>query len=222
MKHTAIRLSNTQEYTTLITQEQKEYAIRFHGHFCPGLAIGLRAADWALEHLGRAQDEDIVVITETDMCGVDAIQALVGCTFGKGNLIFHDYGKTAFSFYCRKSGRSARLVLNPSLSRKPDDERTRLQQKASAGELLPEEEKRLDELRRMQAEQMLSIPLEQLFLIGDVREPLPQRARIQGTLRCECCGEGVMESRIHFLDGKQVCIPCLEARKNPSGLKEEI
>lgn len=82
----------------MITQEQKADAIRFHGHFCPGLAIGLRAADWALNTLGHAGDEDIVVVTETDMCGVDAIQALVGCTFGKGNLVYGTTGKTASVF----------------------------------------------------------------------------------------------------------------------------
>ncbi len=199
---------------SMITREQKEYAIRFHGHFCPGLAIGLRAADWAMERLGQAQDEDIVVIAETDMCGVDAVQALLGCTSGKGNLVFRDYGKTAFSFYCRKSGFSARLVLSPSFaSRKSSEERIDLQKKAAAGKLLPEEERRLNELRTVQAERVLAAPFEELFSIGNVREPLPQRARILETLICESCGEGVMESRIRHLGGKRLCIPCFEAEE---------
>ena len=195
----------------MITEEQKEYAIRFHGHFCPGLAIGLRAADWAMDKIGQTIDEDIVVITETDMCGVDAIQALVGCTFGKGNLVFRDYGKTAFSFYSRKSGFAARLVLNPSFASQQGEERINLQNKAAVGQLLPEEETRLAELRSQQAERVLSTPLEQLFLIGDVLEPLPQKARIHATIWCENCGEGVMESRIRHLAGKHLCIPCFKA-----------
>ena len=59
----------------------------FHGHVCPGLAIGYRAAKAGMEWLSanRAEDEEVVAIVETDACGADAIQVLTGCTFGKGN-----------------------------------------------------------------------------------------------------------------------------------------
>lgn len=49
-----------------------------------------------------------------DACGVDAIQALLSCTVGKGNLIFNLQGKNAFSFYRRSDGKSFRLVLRPT------------------------------------------------------------------------------------------------------------
>jgi formylmethanofuran dehydrogenase subunit E len=81
-----------------------EATTRFHGHCCPGLAIGVRAAELALDEVGRADDEDIVAIVETDMCAIDAIQYLVGCTLGKGNLIYRDYGKNAFTFIRRRDG----------------------------------------------------------------------------------------------------------------------
>ena len=79
--------------------EDLDAVVQFHGHFCPGLAIGVRAAELALREIGpRAADEEIVAIVESDMCGVDAIQFMTGCTFGKGNLIHLDYGKNAFTF----------------------------------------------------------------------------------------------------------------------------
>jgi formylmethanofuran dehydrogenase subunit E len=67
--------------------------IRFHGHMCPGLAIGYRAAKIAMERLGswRAEDEELVAIVENDSCSVDAIQWITGCTFGKGNFFFRDH-----------------------------------------------------------------------------------------------------------------------------------
>lgn len=41
---------------------------RFHGHMCPGLAIGIRAAEAALDQIGpHAEDEEVVAIVETDM-----------------------------------------------------------------------------------------------------------------------------------------------------------
>ena len=94
----------------IINKELIDQTIGFHGHWCPGLAIGIRAAEYALKEMGKAPDEEIVAVVETDMCGVDAIQFLVGCTFGKGNLIHKDYGKTAFTFYRRSDGKAARLV----------------------------------------------------------------------------------------------------------------
>ncbi len=45
--------------------------------------MGVRAAEVALEEIGaHSADEEVVAIAETDMCGVDAIQFLTGCTFG--------------------------------------------------------------------------------------------------------------------------------------------
>ena len=88
-----------------------ERTIAFHGHSCPGLAIGIRAAEIALRELPDVDQASLVCVTETDMCGVDAIQFLTGCTYGKGNLIHRDYGKLAFSFHDRRSGRGFRLVF---------------------------------------------------------------------------------------------------------------
>ena len=90
-----------------------EKCVAFHGHACGGLTIGFKAAQYAASLLGltRSADEQVVCVAEHDACGVDAIQALLGCTAGKGNLIFRVQGKQAFSFYERASGRSVRLVL---------------------------------------------------------------------------------------------------------------
>jgi hypothetical protein len=54
---------------------------------CPGLAFGIRAAEAALAEIGpQSEDEELVGIAETDMCAVDAIQFMTGCTFGKGSI----------------------------------------------------------------------------------------------------------------------------------------
>lgn len=81
-----------------ISKDLIEKTIAFHGHSCPGLAIGIRVAELVLQKLGPCGQSDLVAVVETDMCGVDAIQFLTGCTFGKGNLIHKDYGKMATAF----------------------------------------------------------------------------------------------------------------------------
>ena len=47
----------------------------FHGHVCPGLSIGYRAAQAGLQKLQslRSQDEELVAEVETDACGVDGL-----------------------------------------------------------------------------------------------------------------------------------------------------
>ena len=90
-----------------------EKCAAFHGHVCPGLTIGYRAALYAAEllELTFSADEQVVCVSENDACGCDAIQVILGCSIGKGNLLFHMTGKQAFSFYNRKTGKSVRLVL---------------------------------------------------------------------------------------------------------------
>ncbi len=86
----------------------------FHGHLCPGLVIGVHASEIMLREIGpHAADEEVVAIVETDICAVDAIQVLSGCTFGKGNLIHRDYGKNVFTFFRRSDGRALRIIMRP-------------------------------------------------------------------------------------------------------------
>ena len=86
-------------------------AIQFHGHLCPGLALGYRVAKAALKELDadRPQDEELVAVVENDSCAADAIQYITGATFGKGNLIFRDHGKHVYTFFNRRTGRGVRI-----------------------------------------------------------------------------------------------------------------
>lgn len=170
-----------------------QQAIAFHGHFCPGLTIGFRASLIGLRELGveRAQDEELVAIAETDACGLDAVQVLTGCTIGKGNLILRDWGKQVFSFGRRSDGRMVRVALRyGALSREGDGD-------------LPDEER-----RRLSLERLQSLPEEVLFDVRWVDAPLPGPARLFRTVRCSCCGEGVMEARARLSDGQPVCLEC--------------
>ena len=88
--------------------------VKFHGHECPGVAIGFRMASTGLKAIEslRAEDEELVSIVENDACGVYALQCVTGCTFGKGNLIFRDYGKHVYTIYSRPLGKAVRVVFN--------------------------------------------------------------------------------------------------------------
>ena len=185
-------------------------ATDFHGHWCPGLAIGIRAAEWALKEMGKAPDEEIVAVVETDMCGVDAIQSLTGCTFGKGNLIHKDYGKSAFTFYRRKDGKAARLVARPDLQGEARVTLGRLRKKMEGEGLTEEEEKVWRETRAAIAKRTMESELEDLFKIEQAVDPVPKKARVVSSLICESCGESVMETRTRRFQEQMLCIPCFE------------
>lgn len=160
-----------------------EKCVAFHGHSCGGLAIGYQAAVYAarLLELTFSEDEQVVCVSENDACGVDAVQVILGCSVGKGNLLFHLTGKQAFSFYNRQNGRSVRLVLKE----KPEG-------------LTGEE---------MFAYYRQAGP-EQLFDVKKTRLLLPEPARIFGSVVCESCGETAAENYIRIQGGKKVCVDC--------------
>lgn len=185
--------------------------IRFHGHMCPGLAIGYRAAKAAQSCLGfeRAEDEELLAIVESDGCGVDAIQALLSCTLGKGNLIYKDYGKQVYTVICRKRGQAVRVALKSGfLHRTPEQEI--IFQKVMKGDASDGETASFHALQKERVDEILVADNEKLFKIEDVMPEIPSRARIFRHLTCEFCGESVMEPRARIRDGKLACIPCSE------------
>lgn len=185
---------------------------RFHGHMCPGLAIGMRVAEIALREIGpHSADEEVVAIVETDMCGVDAIQYLTGCTFGKGNLIHLDYGKNAFTFIRRSDGKAVRIVVRPNATDEPDAEHSALFAKVLGGEATPEEHARFQALHSQRAYRVLDLPEATLFDVRPVEPVIPKRASIHRSLPCAVCGEMTMETRTRNFGGQVLCLPCFEA-----------
>ena len=164
-----------------------EDLISFHGHSCPGLAIGYRMARAGMDFLvgSRSVDEELVAIVENNACGVDALQFLTGCTFGKGNFIYKDYGKQVFTLYDRKSRKGVRIALN--LQNMPDD--------------IGKDKDRF-------ISWLLSAPEEDIVSIREVNIDEPEPARIMQSVNCDFCGEGVMESRTRKVGDKTACIPC--------------
>jgi formylmethanofuran dehydrogenase subunit E len=193
-----------------IEKDLIDKTIAFHGHSCPGLMIGIRAAELALQRLGQVEERDLVAVVETDMCGVDAIQFLTGCTYGKGNLIHKDYGKMAFSFYDRSKTKGFRAVLRPDISGALGSELRSLAKKVENGTANEEEHAQLKDLKGELQERYMNADLEKMFIVTEPCFPVPKPARILQSLRCEACGEMTMESRTRRFDGQTLCLPCFE------------
>ena len=190
----------------------KEFSevVAFHGHTCGGLAMGYKACELAIEKLGLSfsEDEEVVCITETDSCTVDAIQCVLGCTAGKGNLFINNWGKNAFSFYRRDNDTSVRVVADPECM-PADPEMAALRPKVFSGEATQKEHDRFHTLSDMWIEKILKTPAEKMFTVKKTAELLPGHARIYNNVICSVCGEQVAEGLAPIIDDKHVCIPCL-------------
>ncbi|MFZ2098650.1 MAG: FmdE family protein [Anaerolineales bacterium] len=183
----------------------------FHGHLCPGLAIGIRVAEQALLEMGeRPGDEEVVAIVETDNCAVDAIQFITGCTFGKGNLIHLDYGKNAFRFIRRKDGKAIRIRVRPEAWSPLNPGEDQMMKRWRIGTADEAESQEAARLRQQRIEIILTAPLTDLVEVQPIEPVIPPRARIFNSVACERCGERTMETRLHLLEGKTYCPECFE------------
>jgi len=187
-----------------------------HGHFCPFLALGVRAGVIAMRTLRILENpgmEDVVAILECNNCFSDGVQTVTGCTFGNNALIYRDMGKTAFTLV-RRDGDAVRVALRADFV---EGFRNRLSEEASAlfqkivqehQEATPQEQARLMELWTEASFQQLALPEEEVFTVQRLQVQVPPRSRIFASVRCAVCGESVMETRARIKDGRPVCIPC--------------
>lgn len=160
--------------------------IEFHGHECPGLAVGYAAAMATREILGMtfSSDEEITCVCENDACGIDAIQVVLGCSVGKGNLLIKLNGKQVFTIFDRRSGNSVRLSLRTDV--------------------------RQTETRQQKIEMLLNSPWQELFVSGKPKFELPEPARIFKSHPCSLCKELTAEFALHVCSGQLLCNDCYE------------
>ena len=157
-----------------------------HGHYCPGLAIGVRAGAEALRILETERGgHSLYCIAENRACYQDGIQMVFGTTPGNGNLELRQRGKTAFNFYDRATGKSVRLAAKSWPEGMSRDEMT---------------------------EFILTAPLDEVFAQTPVHFEAPENRFVRKPSRiCSRCGESCSEPFLRVRDGEIVCLDCGEA-----------
>ncbi len=186
-----------------------------HGHFCPFVALGVKASVIAVKRLKaftEGIDEDILAIVETNNCFSDGVQMTTGCTFGNNALIFKDVGKTAMTLAFR-SGKGIRVSVKPDYPQKmaaaipgAQEMFDRFILRRETG--TPEEMKHFKDVWEALSFKQLEVPNEEQFNVEEVSVTLPERAPIHPSAICSQCGEAVMETRARVRNGKIVCLAC--------------
>ncbi len=193
-------------------REYLDVAMRFHGHRCPAMPMGLRAGFKAMEVLGveRAKDKELFVLSETGKghaagCFLDGIMTATGCTYGKSNVQKLYYNKLAFTLIDQKTGRSVRVSVKPDFFEKALNSPfvQRRKEGVPPQDIPPE-------ITDPLVDKILTVPVEEFLEIGEIKEvPVEKRSGIFEAKRCESCGELTFVNKLRLTtDNKLVCIPC--------------
>ncbi len=174
----------------------RQSALR-HNHLCPRQVLGARIGLYAGQvlNLGLPDEQKrLLTLVETDGCAADAISLATGCTVGNRRLRVLDYGKVAATFVDLKCDEAIRIVPRAEIreiSRKQFPEgKSNWHAQLKAYKLMPVSV--LLDVRVVK----LSIPLDKLLSKPGYR------------VRCEECGEEIINERELNIDGVILCRAC--------------
>lgn len=94
-----------------------EDTVEYHGHVCPGIAMGFKVCEGAIAKLDIDTSKDkIICIVENNKCPVDAARFILNCTERNGRLIHKELDNQVFSFFNKTNGKKIKIELK-SLNR---------------------------------------------------------------------------------------------------------
>ncbi len=201
-------------------KEFNEYfdtAMKFHGHKCPAMPMGLRAGLAAMKALGveRSQDKELFMESETGKghaagCFLDGLMTATGCTYGKANIQKLYYNKMAFTLIDAKTGKAVRVSLKPEFFEKAlNSPFVQERKKGVAPQDIPAS------ITDPLVDRVLGISENDFLNISDVfHKDLKKGSANFEVKRCSKCGEAVFTDKLtKALDGRLLCIPCAEHGK---------
>jgi formylmethanofuran dehydrogenase subunit E len=94
-----------------------ELVIDFHGHTCPGIALGYRVAQLALKEMGMHPnlESQCIVKAYIRTCAVDAFQVLNRATTGRRALFIEDLNKHVYQFHFSGTHEILQLTILPEV-----------------------------------------------------------------------------------------------------------
>ncbi len=193
-------------------KEYHELGLKFHGHKCPAMPMGLRSGAAAMNALGveRAPDKELTVISETGKghaagCFLDGIMTVTGCTYGKSNIEKLYYNKMAFTLIDNKTGKSVRVSLKPEFFDKALHSPFVQQRK----EGVPPQDI-ASEIADPLVDKIMNLEEEKFLDIGEIKNIDVKKGKGMFDAKlCDKCGELTFVNKLRVTgEGKEVCIPC--------------
>lgn len=193
--------------------EYLDVALRFHGHKCPAMPLGLRAGAAAMNALGvaRSQDKELMLLVETGDdhaagCFADGLMTITGCTYGKSNIKKTYFGKMAFTLIDTDRNKAVRVQLKPEFFGKMLNSPFVQQRKQG---VLPQDVPA--QITDPLVDGVMSRAEAEFLDIGPVVDfPFAKTKGTFDTDLCQACGERVFAHKLREVNGRKLCIPCAE------------
>ena len=126
--------------------------------------------------------------------------------------MFMDHGKQVFSFIRRQDGRGVRVALKYGAM---DNERHQaLRAKVMDNTTTTAESEEFYKLHGEISMHLVEAPPEEHFVWREITYDLPHGPKLNPTVQCAFCGEGVMEQRASVRDERIACPECVEQYKS--------
>lgn len=181
---------------SLMAQLLEQSATR-HTTLCPRQVLGVRMGILASQVLGLNipdASKCLITLVETDGCAADGVSAVTGCTVGNRRMRIIDYGKVAATFVDTKCNQAIRIVPRHGI-------------REVAQKLVPDAKSRwhaqLEAYQKMSNTDLLTVKRVRLSIS---LEKLLSKPGIR--VKCENCGEEVLNEREVVLEGAILCRAC--------------
>ncbi|MEW5920964.1 MAG: FmdE family protein [Bacillota bacterium] len=185
----------------------------YHGHLCPELAIGYRAAMLACRELGLSRKNalDFFILAENITSAIEALQLVTGCTIGNQNFFAYDLGKHVYYFGRFASEDEPQNVLRVALINLVVDlsHKSEVEERILAGQPSAAELKDYHKAVNDAVEVILNLSEEELFSITRISLRPPRVAARKDYTKCSCCGEVVTVEKSIPKDGQFLCQVCM-------------
>jgi tRNA-Thr(GGU) m(6)t(6)A37 methyltransferase TsaA len=188
---------------------------KLHGHYCPGLTLGVYASVSGMQTLFPVFSdgmEKMLAIIEVNSCFADGVQFVTGCTFGNNALIYRDLGKTSVTLAVRGKPEGLRITVKPGFRDILDrdfPEFSALFNKVVKERSADENDMAAFMIKGREASfGLLSYPADILFQFNDISIQLPPYAPVANSVRCSECGEEVMELKAVKKNNRLYCRTC--------------
>jgi formylmethanofuran dehydrogenase subunit E len=189
-----------------------EVGLKFHGHRCPAMPMGIRAGMAGMKALGveRSKDKELFVISETGKghaagCFLDGIMTATGCTYGKSNIEKLHWSKMAFTLIDQKTGKAVRVSIKPDFFEKALASPFVQERKAGVP---PQDIK--PEITDPMVARILALDEKAFLDVGPVHTVKVEKGKtVFAFKRCANCGELTFANKLRVAEnGSPVCIQC--------------
>jgi formylmethanofuran dehydrogenase subunit E len=181
-------------------QDSYEEAREFHGGLCGGIVLGVRMARLGCRMIGLEEPrkpenrKKIMVCVEISRCATDGIQSVTGCSLGRRTLKLMDYGVMAATFLNLETKKAVRISIHQD---------SRQKAKTQFPHLTDENHVYLEAYKLMSDEDLFKAEEVRVHL-SELDLPGPPLKR----LKCDLCGEEVLQGRGIEHEGKIACRRC--------------